>query len=152
MKIVINRIPPDGFRITKDESAKMLDLKSDGVEFNDPINIDIFANKAGNTILIGGKLKTKIGLICSRCLKKIEQPLENVDFNINRDTTGEKEIDITDNIREEIIVMLPTKPLCNEQCKGLCPNCGQDLNKKECVCKKTKTDIRWGGLNGLVVE
>jgi len=57
---------------------------------------------------------------------------------------------IDDLVRETIILALPLKPLCSEDCKGLCPVCGTDLNKSQCNCIKKETDPRWEKLKGLL--
>jgi uncharacterized protein len=57
---------------------------------------------------------------------------------------------LDDLVREAIILSLPLKPLCSEECKGLCPICGTDLNKSHCHCVIEKTDPRWDMLKGLL--
>jgi uncharacterized protein len=58
--------------------------------------------------------------------------------------------EIDDLVREAIILSLPLKPLCSEDCKGLCPICGTDLNRSQCSCVKERTDPRWDQLKGLL--
>jgi uncharacterized protein len=49
--------------------------------------------------------------------------------------TGEKTVDLESLLREQIILMMPLKPLCDETCKGLCPRCGANLNRETCTCQ-----------------
>lgn len=149
MKINVKKIPPDGLNIESEEPKGLLDVKISFVTFKEPVHVSFFISLTGKTLLINGKLRTKADLVCSRCLKEFEQNLRNDDFTLDVDVSGQDEVDITDNIREEIVVLLPIKPLCKKDCKGLCPRCGQDLNKKQCSCKPAKEDIRWKGLGKL---
>ncbi len=75
---------------------------------------------------------------CSRCLKEL-----GIDFNRNNIelsypvNKGEIVIDLNPDIREEIILDYPIKPLCNPNCKGLCLHCGKNLNEGGCSCGTT---------------
>lgn len=152
MKIDLRNISPDGLKIEINEPVKILNIEVPGAEFKEPVKVSILVNRTGNTLLVNGGIRTSAGMECSRCLKKIKRLLENKNFNITRDITGQTEVDLTPDIREEIVLLLPTKPLCKEDCKGLCPSCGQDLNEKKCSCKPSTGQIRWERLNKLKLE
>jgi uncharacterized protein len=122
----------------------------------------VFAN-TGNVLLIGGQVETKVALPCSRCLAYYE---ERVDVPIDEQFTLETRnigprgrqtqviveedenpdagtlfdgplFDLTELLRQGITLALPTQPLHDEACKGLCPTCGKDLNEGPCGCKET---------------
>jgi uncharacterized protein len=57
-----------------------------------------------------------------------------------------REIDLDPIVLEQILLALPSYPLCRESCKGLCPICGQDRNERECGCERRAPDPRWAGL------
>jgi len=57
--------------------------------------------------------------------------------------------DLTDMVRQELLLALPMKPLCSEECKGLCPRCGVNLNIETCDCRVKGMDSRWEGLKDL---
>lgn len=96
--------------------------------------------------------ETEIELTCSRCLKKyrqkIEIPLIEEHYYIEMPEDAlpvdqislidqkYHQIDIAEPIRQEILLKFPLIPLCLDSCKGLCSNCGIDLNKKSCSCKR----------------
>lgn len=149
MKIDIKEIPPEGMHIETKEPKALQDVSIFGIKFNDPVYVSVFVSLTGKTLLINGKIGTKANIVCGRCLKEFEQQLINNNFTLDIDTAGQDEVDITDNIREEIVITLPLKPLCKKDCKGLCPSCGQDLNIKKCSCKIVKEDIRWEGLGKI---
>lgn len=148
MKIDIRNIPEDGLKIETKEPVGIIDVKVEGAGFKEPIDIDILANKAGNTLLINGDVKTKVDLVCSRCSKNFRQLLEDNNFNITKDIKGQTEVDLTEDIREGILILLPVKPLCKKDCRGICPSCGQDLNEKKCLCT-AKGDVRWDKLGRI---
>lgn len=62
---------------------------------------------------------------------------------------GKEEICISEDIRQFVILNIPAKLLCNENCKGLCPNCGENLNISKCSCKEELIDPRWEKLKKL---
>ena len=61
-------------------------------------------------------------------------------------------IDLREMITEQIHLSLPVKPLCEENCRGLCSRCGVDLNKETCSCADGETDPRWEALKQLKVQ
>lgn len=69
------------------------------------------------------------------------------DFFVIEDSLTE--FDITPLIRERLLLAIPMKPLCNPDCKGLCPECGIDLNKDTCNCVKDQIDERWSELKKI---
>lgn len=149
MKINLKNIPADGLNIEAKETMALQDVSIFGIRFNDPIDVTAFVSLTGKTLLVNGKIKTNVNMVCGRCLNEFDLQLINDNFAIDLDVSGMDEVDITDNIREEVVILLPLKPLCKKDCKGLCPSCGQDLNKKKCSCKVSKEDIRWEGLGKL---
>ena len=58
-------------------------------------------------------------------------------------------VDITDDVRDALALAIPMKHLCKPDCKGLCPNCGHDLNKEECICLPAEIDNEWSALKEL---
>ena len=61
-------------------------------------------------------------------------------------------IDLLELAREQIILSLPEKPLCDEECKGLCTSCGADLNEETCTCEPEPADPRMAVLAGLKLD
>ena len=112
-------------------------------------------SKHGHDILVRGQLEGTLDLTCSRCLTPFSHPvaadfdlllapkpetaaaadeeLSPADLDIDY-YTGEV-VDLESILREQIILMIPFKPLCDEACKGLCPQCGADLNRETCHCR-----------------
>jgi uncharacterized protein len=65
------------------------------------------------------------------------------------DTYAGKTVDLDPLVREQILLGLPSYPVCDESCKGLCPSCGANLNERECGCDRHVPDPRWAGLKNV---
>lgn len=151
------------FRMTPEE----LVLRFEGTDFVKPVEVELTLRKSGDSIFCTGVAKTESKLECSRCLQPYSHPLEvKLDFLVR---VGKDKIEIEyqdqaeqlifpgnqffsiDNLVKEVILLnLPLKPLCSEDCKGLCPVCGANLNLSSCRCKKEKLDPRWEKLRDLL--
>jgi uncharacterized protein len=120
-------------------------------------------------IRVRGRLSAKLELQCARCLEPILQDV-NREFELlyrplgvdaGRDelsvTDAEAEIGyyqgegvlLEDVLREQVLLALPLKITCREDCKGLCPQCGKNLNQERCSCSATTGDPRWEALKGI---
>jgi uncharacterized protein len=116
-------------------------------------------SKHHKDILVRGHLTGELSLACSRCLEPFVTPVET-DFDlllVPRPSAADAEeeelapqdldqdfyvgdtLDLEAIIREQIILMVPLKPLCQEACKGLCPTCGANLNQESCSCTAEKS-------------
>jgi uncharacterized protein len=120
-------------------------------------------------IRLRGELATLLELICARCLEPVEQDVERtfellyrpVGVDAGRDelsvTDAEAEIGyyqgqgilLEDVLREQVLLALPLKITCREDCKGLCPQCGANLNQQQCSCVTTLPDPRWSALEEI---
>ena len=153
MKIQVDRIPSDGIRFNLEDPIEAYDMAYLDFVFKDPISISVGAQVVSGNLVVSGKLSTKIQMTCSRCLKVFSRDWEDASYHFDCQVTGPNEIiDLTDHIREDIIVGLPLKPLCKQECRGLCTKCGIDLNLAGCGCAKKSGDPRWADLNKLKLE
>ena len=120
-------------------------------------------------ILMTGILNTRIKAVCSRCLGAFDQPLtlkiEEELLSVVDPSTGtslpwsgedgafiideNQEIDLGEVVRQYVLLALPLKPLCREDCAGLCPSCGRNLNRGPCSCTPA-VDPRFAELAKLV--
>ena len=92
-----------------------------------------------------------------RAKREKEKDAEEASASFDPETVDEevydgKEIDLGAALREQILLALPPAPLCREDCKGLCPTCGKDLNEGECGCDRAVPDPRWDALKALQLE
>ncbi|MGL5649130.1 MAG: YceD family protein [Clostridium sp.] len=112
-------------------------------------------------LLLDLNIKTKLKLVCSRCLETFIYPIDiDIEERFTNDGTIDSDnitfvdgdtIDITEIVESEIISTLPIKRICSSNCKGLCQNCGENLNKSACVCNDDgNIDVRFAGLKALL--
>ena len=129
---------------------------------NDQLDCSITVKSTSNGYRIYGNIKCKILESCDRCLNTYEHnkkiPLDiilsnNVELINNTDIIlfkdSEDFIDLGPIIYDLILLDSPLKRLCTDNCKGLCYNCGKDLNKALCKCMKPNSDHRWDKLKKL---
>jgi uncharacterized protein len=136
-----------------------------------PVELSMDVAKAGgDTFSVSGRFRTTLELECGRCVEPYAIPLE-ADFDLRyvpqADNAGEGEreigeadlatafyregtLDIGDLLREQFQLALPMKPLCTDECKGLCPECGTNLNRTQCDCAPKWEDPRLAPLKGLL--
>jgi uncharacterized protein len=113
-----------------------LDWGTDEVKYTDSINIATQARKEGNLLFTKTHLSATVQYCCARCLKECVKKIEK-DFNIEYPLDkSDQLINITPDIRSEVILDYPVKFLCKPDCRGICQKCGQDLNEGECGCSK----------------
>jgi uncharacterized protein len=122
-----------------------------------------------NDIRVVGDLSAKFELACARCLDPITCDVaSNFDLlyrPIGADA-GKEELSVTvaeaevsyyqgegvlleDVLREQVLLALPLRAVCREDCKGLCPHCGKNLNLEQCNCAEPLEDPRWSVLKDL---
>ena len=114
-----------------------------------------------SVIIFSGELETVAETICSRCLKKIEDKFsvafeevvyaegKEEEYDLILESHGE-ELDLVNFILNVLQLKLPMKFLCDDDCKGLCPICGTNLNISECDCKHDDIDERLVKLKELL--
>ena len=131
----------------------------------------VHLSKHGHDILVRGSLSGPMELTCCRCLKSFPAPAA-IDFDLllvpgpptsaaadaelsptdlDLDYYTGEIVDLESLVREQIILMLPLKPLCDEGCKGLCPHCGADLKRETCTCPADAVDSPFARLAKLKI-
>lgn len=131
MKINIDRIPESGLQLEESYQPQTLDLDRGDITFTEPINISALAKKGINNLSVRLTIEGTMHFNCGRCLEELSTPLFR-EVQLNFLIENQREIDIIGNLREEIMLSYPLKPLCRADCQGLCSTCGQNLNKGRC--------------------
>lgn len=146
-------------------------IPEDQVEPIGPLEIAGTITHAGDFFVFQAKVKTRLKMQCTRCLIDFEQDFvldieeelkksdspDDLEDEFNDDdnlysTFAGQEIDLGEIIVEHMVLGLPLQRLCDEECKGLCSHCGQDLNKKSCDCKDKNVDPRLQALKHLLKD
>jgi uncharacterized protein len=142
-----------------------------GIGVNTKVESTVKLTRTNRGILVQGTVFARIPVECSRCLKVFDYPLTikieeeffpEIDVNSGApleipDDPGSFIIDehhildLSEAIRQNALLAIPMKPLCQEECAGLCPTCGKDLNQGQCNCTNTDIDPRWAKLASLAL-
>jgi uncharacterized protein len=136
-----------------------------GSNFDNVVTIDVTLEKTNRELLLHAEASTVGTFICDRCIDEFRQELratyEIVYLYDERETyrypddevqviaVGTTVIDITDDVRQYLLLAVPVKLLCKEGCKGLCPHCGTNHNYHACSCETDTKDSRWAALRRL---
>ncbi len=147
-------------------AARDLDLESEGVRVTGPIAVDLVIVRTRDEFQVRGTARVGVEQGCVRCLGKIATDLR-IDLMVlirPRETRnpseelppegvvihdGEK-FSLGNEVREAILVEIEAHPLCGPDCRGLCPQCGGNLNEKTCDCPADgDVDPRWAALSKL---
>ena len=142
--------------------ADLSDVEWNGARpFEQPVRVEgQVCNRAG-ALELTARLDTVLSLVCDRCAKPFrrKKAVEYVTLLAFELANGESddivllnqngELELDDLMREVFLLEMDTKNLCSEDCKGLCPGCGADLNVEPCRCKK-EIDPRWAKLAQLL--
>jgi uncharacterized protein len=144
------RIPEEGQSICGEEPAESLALESDSlVKPRGAIRYDLHLQFVSGELVADGTVEVPVGLACSRCGKALRQTVREPAFSCVIEVENKHApVDLTNEVRESIILALPMFPLCQEACRGLCSRCGADLNETACRCKKPAGE-GWGAFDAL---
>lgn len=140
-----------------------LDVGGEQVEFEGPVRLDVRLHNAGGRLWADVKAHGRIRASCARCLKPVERALEFSyseafrrpdqdpldDEGVRESVFEGDEIDLSEGFREQLLLALPMRQLCREDCRGLCPICGADLNEGDCGCRPNDVDPRLAPLAEL---
>ena len=105
--------------------------------------VDMLRTPSG--ILVTSAIQTTVNSNCSRCLTRSDESV-NVDLEENYRIDKNHILDLQDTIRDYVSMATPMKPICNENCSGICVTCGANQNETICTCKQQQRDIRWDPL------
>lgn len=137
MKFDINQIPTEGLTLAEEIAPEDLDIETDLIKCLGSVKVKADVSKITNTVAVHLNLNATMKADCSRCLNEFNFNLKKdmkLDYLLDKPKLV---IDLKPDIREEIILDYPLKPLCKPDCKGLCPKCGKNLNEGGCPCGST---------------
>lgn len=140
------------------------DYQLPGVDLAGPLQLDLKVTNAGSRVMVTGPLKTAVRLSCTRCSEDFVFPLE-VDLEeeflpahseealsrakdlLDGTFTFENDrVELDELMRQEIVAAFPIQVLCQPDCRGLCGECGANLNQENCNCSSETSDSRWAAL------
>ena len=166
MHIHIEQIRENGLALQFEETPEVFPVlaelvKKNACQFLAPIKITLRALKFGNMVKVDGDINTSVRLSCGRCLQEFgssltsrfsitymhresdtdEEELKVKEIELQAEDMGliyyqGEEIDLLNEIQEQVVMAFPLRALCRPDCKGLCSDCGSDLNVGDCDCDK----------------
>ena len=146
-----------------------LNLVDERVRVTEPISVNGRVTKSGSEVDVSGRVETRVNVECDRCLKTLEMPV-SAGFKLQYITGQDYEtshaaaltademalsvfdgevIDVDEIVREQILLSVPDRALCDENCSGICSICGTNLNAGSCDCKSSQGDPRWAALKNF---
>lgn len=170
MIIDVDKIPKEGLSVSRDFEFLNVDLVEENAALLGPTHVEAVVRRIGQEVWIKGKLSARVSFICSRCLTPYEFPVdasfdlvyypEEVDIlkeELDEDDMGrvfyhDNQIDLGEVILEQLNLTFPLKPLCSEECEGICAVCGQIRREGNCACLVKEEDPRLRKLKNFIRE
>lgn len=170
MRIRVDNIPEGGRQIAEEIDPSAIELDVPGYGATEAFAFTGRATRLGEDVTLEGSLTGSVDSRCSRCLNDFRMPVDmsidlvfvprieparddaeavDVDIDAGFSYYDGNSIDLLRELRELVLVNLPIKPVCREDCKGLCPRCGADLNDAPCRCAGEKGPSPFDKLKGL---
>jgi uncharacterized protein len=174
LTLKLDDIPEEGLELRWKEEPMALSgylesFSQIDFEFESPLQSEAKIKRVGQSVLIEGGVQTDLHLRCVRCLKEFSYPLSSQFeltfhslggevFAEEAEVSGEElesnffeggEIHLSEIACEQVFLEIPVQPLCQGGCKGLCPNCGKDLNLSACDCIKKEFESGFSALQKL---
>ena len=148
-----------------------VDLSADQIRQVGSLRWSGFAERTGDEVRLAGRLEGQFELACVRCLEPVAKTMDrafdllfrkrdslvydkDAEIQLKEADTSTAfivgmELPLADIFREQILLSLPMKPLCRDECKGLCPTCGTNRNDRSCDCPPAKINPAFEGLAEL---
>ena len=166
----IARVPGSRASFAFCEELPASESEEDDFSLASPVEGSLTVTNGGSLLVVRGELHTKVKLSCSRCLEEFEQSLDadlseafSIDPSVPRaerqtvdaEAPGEaafreNELDLTELLRQLVLLELPLRAVCREDCLGLCARCGRNRNRGECHCPPEETEGPFAGLRDLL--
>lgn len=138
-----------------------------GIQLRGPLSVRLEAQQVGADVLVRGRLSGEVELECRRCLQAVSVKV-NEDVSLlfrpgverveaEREEVyplpaRTRELDLSEPVREHLLLAVPKFAICDQACRGLCPRCGANRNLEECRCEVLETDERWAALRKLKLD
>ena len=144
--IIINTshiLPDTPYLLDGTESADILELPADADPLLVPagdITYHLSAVMAGADLIVTGSVSVLLATVCARCLDDIRVPISVKKLCFHFEKVKDLEVDLTDDVREELLLAIPSCFYCSPDCKGICPMCGTNLNHASCACDRDRAE------------
>jgi uncharacterized protein len=162
--------------LNPEELPQLRELADDGFSrFVEPVQYRVNISRIVDMVEVRGEVESVVDLSCGRCLERYTLPFAT-SFSIAFarqlpacvDDDGEEielsaeelgltllegdELSLSEPLQEQVLMALPIKPLCRQDCKGICAHCGASLNSEKCSCEEPAFDTRFASLKNFKVQ
>lgn len=131
MKIHANRIPEEGLQQRETYDPAAMDMGREDIQPQPPFEVEAFVTKSEKELIVKADIRCPLRCVCARCLEDFTLPVATGAI-FTYQVEPSDVVDITDEVRQEILLAYPMIPVCKPDCKGLCAACGQNLNTAAC--------------------
>ncbi|MCQ2396859.1 MAG: DUF177 domain-containing protein, partial [Lentisphaeria bacterium] len=149
-------LPPEGLDLDGEVPAVELDLSDEErTWFTAPVayHLHLEPINGGNDLLVRGRLRTSLESVCDRCETVFGWNIDTDDVCHEVENAFGTTVDLSESLREDILMSFPQQFLCRDDCMGLCPRCGANLNDGACGCPDgfpgDDLENPWGALDGF---
>ena len=166
LKVDLGRLSREGSVVVDERVPADAPLwKDSGLDWSEPVDVHIRVTEAGSGEVVGrGRVRGKLHQECRRCLEPVDGELDAeltlvfVEGASRADSEeageysydpGAGDLDLSDAVREEVLLAMNPYVVCDPECPGLCPKCGANLKEGPCGCSESETDPRWDALREL---
>lgn len=166
MRIELDKLEGKSDRFSHTYASDELVLDDEQARLIEPPQVTGRIRRSGHEVRLQGEIRARAEVDCDRCLKQVALPIETTfdvtyvpaadyvegeaaelqEEDLAVSVYEDEAIDIDELVREQILLTLPARALCTEDCKGLCPVCGVNRNETACECESQEIDPRWGAL------
>ena len=151
MKILIARIPEEGSHYEGCDPSSIMTLEKDPLirSFGD-VDYELYAQKVSDELVVRGSLSAEVEMRCARCSEFFSTKVAVSDFlRACPAPEGTDSVDISEDMREEILLHISGFEVCSEECRGRCSQCGANLNEGPCECAKDNGPSPFSALDDL---
>ena len=172
MRIELDKLEETGHSFAHRYEPEEIVLDEEHVRLTAPPEVEGRVHRSGHEVYLRGQLNARAEVDCDRCLKTVAIPVETsfdvayvpvADYASSEAAELQEEdlslsvfdgetIDVDELVREQLLLALPSRALCGEECKGLCPTCGANRNTDPCDCQSAEIDPRWAGLKAVMSD
>jgi uncharacterized metal-binding protein YceD (DUF177 family) len=149
MKVHINQIPAEGKHYEGEESSKMLDLHEQNLQAVSPVRYALDVGLSGGGLFATGRVGVDMQMQCVTCLEQFKYPIDVADFACQVELTGAETVDLTEPVREDILLALPAHPHCDWNGAKVCP--GAQMPEISAASDEPAEDV-WGALDQLKIN
>jgi len=142
--------------------------ESEGLACEGPVEVFLEAQNSGKALLVTGNLRGRAHLACARCLEDVIVEVQGKiqeqfslpgasgrglglidEIEPAESAYADQILNVSELIRQQMLILLPLRVICRPSCKGLCPTCGQNLNLGKCDCPEPASHPAWQALRAL---